>query len=128
MFNSDLRNLGGRKQITQQMNNHHSKLMNIKPVLKFEAPRPHVDKFKLKRNPKPSEQLIFSPNYAMVRATYQTIANMRGGHTDHKRPETYQLIKKLSKNKKPNKFHQTEHMKNLASLQRRISDIGNVNT
>ena len=43
IFRADERNLGGRKVITEQMYNHHNVLMNIKPVIKIEEPRPHVN-------------------------------------------------------------------------------------
>ena len=70
--------------------------------------------------------LIYSPSYSMVRATFRTIAGMKKGGVDHKQPATYTLRKKLSQNKKPNNYAMEEHNKNLMSLTRRMQDIGSV--
>ncbi len=67
-----------------------------------------------------------SPNYAFVRATYRTIANLKKGLIDRRIPQTFDLIRKLSTNKKVNNFHLTEHLKNVNSLHRRLTRIGQV--
>ena len=43
-FRSDLRNCGGRSQIEQLMYNHKYSLTRVKPVLKIQAPHPHIKK------------------------------------------------------------------------------------
>jgi len=49
-FVPDPRNLGGRKQLIDHMYNHHDALLQMKPILKIEQPRKHVD-HKLGRKP-----------------------------------------------------------------------------
>lgn len=45
---------------------------------------------------------------------------------DFTKPKTFSLIDKLSKNKKTNSFYMDEHMKNLSSLHRRLTEIKSV--
>ena len=134
-FVSDPRNIGGRTQILELMQNHQSSLRQIKPVLRITSPHPHVDSMK------PMHTLIQGtsfiqipivttkdPTYAFVRATYRTIAGMGRGLIDRKQPATFGLIEKLSENKKYNHHALGEHLKNLISLQKRLKRIesGNV--
>ena len=126
MFTSDPRNLGGRTQIVELMHNHQSSLQRIKPVLKITSPRPHVDSGKLKKTI--VQGIAQDYQYAMVRATYRTIASLNKGLIDRSMPITFGLIPKLSANKKHNKYFIGEHLKNMNSLQHRLKriDSGNV--
>ena len=49
-FLSDSRNIGGRTQILQLMHNHKCCLKQIKPIVKIDAPHPHVDSKKPPHN------------------------------------------------------------------------------
>ena len=49
-----------------------------------------------------------------------------GSCVDRRKPETFALSKKLLENKRSNHFALNEHVSNLASLQRRLSSMGNV--
>ena len=64
-----------------------------------------------------------SPEFAQVRATYRTIASLHKGSIDSTAPKTFALIKALSINKKENRHHIVEHIKNIDSLQRRLNRI-----
>ena len=63
------------------------------------------------------------PKYAMIRATYKTISTLNKGLIDESKPITFDLIQKLSDNKKNNKYLLLEHIKNMNSLQRRLQQI-----
>jgi len=51
---------------------------------------------------------------------------LKNGDTDSSRPKTYGLIKRLTVNKKSkaNHYEHNEHLKNLASLQKRLNNVG----
>ena len=44
---------------------------------------------------------------------------------DHKKPETYPIIKRINKNKNANTYEEEQHLKNLEHMNRRIKTIGN---
>ena len=62
----------------------------------------------------------------MVRSTYKALTNIKKGVVDAKKPKTFDLIKKLSSNRRPSKFADIEHARNLMSLGRRINNIEKV--
>ncbi len=125
-FGWDPRNIGGRTQIVELMTNHQSSLRRIRPVLCITAPHPHVDSTRPRRSCLPGNGR--DPKYAMVRATYRTISEMKRGLVNRSVPTTFELIDKLSANKKNNKHAVVEHIKNMTSLQSRLRRIetGNV--
>lgn len=43
---------------------------------------------------------------------------------DHKKPETYPIIKRIKKNKNANTYEEEMHLKNLEHMNRRIKTIG----
>jgi hypothetical protein len=45
---------------------------------------------------------------------------------DHKKPETYPIIKRIQKNKNANTYEEEQHLKNLEHMNRRIKTIGNI--
>ena len=55
--------------------------------------------------------------YSEVREAFKRVSNVKKGYVDHKAPNTLHLAKKLNQNRRRNKFHFEEHIKNLASLQ-----------
>jgi len=126
-FSADVRNIGGRAQIVDMLNNHHSTLMNMKPTFSTRDPPPqHVGSGK-KKKISVDDDLIFNPNFGEVREAFKRVAGMKKGVTNSSKPKTYELGRKLSLNKKRNNFHMDEHLKNLASLQKRIGDLGSAN-
>jgi hypothetical protein len=72
--------------------------------------------------------LISSPVFAEQRETFKRIANVKTGYTDHGAPKSFTRAQKMSQNKRQKMFtssyHQMEHMKNLASLNRRMNEVG----
>ena len=72
------------------------------------------------------EKLFISPEYAEIRETYRRVHSVKKGGIDAKKPKCFHLSKKLTENRRRNMFHFEEHIKNLASLQRRLNSIGSV--
>ena len=67
-----------------------------------------------------------------VKETFRRIRDVKTGLTyelgqkvNNRKPETFSLSKKLNDNRRNNQFAVTEHVKNLASLQRRLSSLNN---
>jgi len=129
-FQSDMRNFGGRNQIEKIMQNAKTKLLNIKPVLKIQSPRPHIKN--LSPSKRDSEKAVFvyrvlkSPEFANVRATYRAISTIRRGNVDSNVPRSYNLIKKLSVNRKTKKKDfdgVVDHLQNIQNLQQRLERI-----
>ena len=133
-FQSDARNLGGRTQIEEHMQNHVYNLYNVKAVVRITPPHPHVDKGRMRKTLTQGNKrntsfigVMRGRDYAMVRATYRTISGLKKGAIDRSEPKTFGLIEKLSINKKTNNFGLTEHIKNMSSLQRKIERIDSAN-
>lgn len=69
-------------------------------------------------------------DFVEVRETFKRIRQVQAGtgkesSLNNKTPETFALVKKIAENRRPDQFAVTEHVKNLASLQRRIEGINN---
>jgi len=73
------------------------------------------------------EKEMNSPEYSEVREAFRRVNSLQKGSIDSKKPKTFHLSKKLNQNRRRNMHHFEEHIKNLASLQRRISSIGSIN-
>ena len=67
-----------------------------------------------------------APEYAEIRETFKRLQNLKKGGVDHHKPKCFHLSNNLSKNRRRNMHDFEEHIKNLASLQRRIDAIGGV--
>ena len=67
-FVSDPRNLGGRAQILELMQNHQSYLKKIKSVIRIKSPHPHVNSVK------PADRLIRG-NLLFVKHTMFSVAS-----------------------------------------------------
>ena len=116
------------------MQSHYSALVNVKPTLNTRvAPKPHVSRMSNRPQSaarpglkKLDNDLIMAQNFAEQRETFKRIANVKQGATDHKPPTTFKMAKKLQVNKqaKANNYQHETHLKNLASLQRRIQHVG----
>ena len=50
----------------------------------------------------------------------------QGNSVDNKQPSSFKLAKKINANRRPNQYAITEHVKNLASLSRRLNSINNL--
>ena len=72
-----------------------------------------------------NEKLRFSPEFREVRETFRRASTCKGG-VDHRKPKSFHMSKKINENRRRNMFHFEEHIKNLASLQKRINSIGSV--
>lgn len=109
-FVPDLRNLGGRKTIADQMTKHHEQLRVIKPTLGLGQLAP----LRLK----PRKQPEFEP-------TRSFSASHRG--LDNSLPVTYGLWTKLSENRaRKVKRELREHKTNIKHMNRRIRAIGSL--
>jgi hypothetical protein len=71
-------------------------------------------------------ELILSHKFSEQRETFKRVANIKAGGVDHSEPTTFKLKAKLSENKKSKAslFQHGEHLKNLASLHRRMNYVG----
>ncbi len=131
MFKPSADNIGGRKQITELVFNHHKTLLNTKPTINIhERPRSHVDsnrspglkteKMKLKENEEFQE--VFE---AFKRIKLVEKGNAKKG-TDNTKPNTIGLKQMISdgRSKKQKKIEDFEHLLKLKSQERRIADIG----
>ena len=73
-------------------------------------------------------------SFTEVREMHKRIRDIQSGRTyeqgscfvNNKRPSSFKLSKKLNENRHPNQFLITEHVKNLASLSRRLSSVNNL--
>ena len=70
--------------------------------------------------------------FSEVREVFRRIKDVKNGSkydqgsaVDNKRPVSFKLSKKLTENRRQNQYEVTEHVKNLASLQRRLSSMNN---
>jgi hypothetical protein len=61
-----------------------------------------------------------------VREAFKRVNQLKSGLVDNKKPKTYKLSKKLNENRRRNIHDFEEHIKNLASLQRRLTSLGSV--
>ena len=69
-----------------------------------------------------------------MRETKRRIKDIQAGRTyehygsavNNKKPETFALSKKLAEHRRPNQYVITEHVKNLASLQRRLQNLNDI--
>ena len=68
-----------------------------------------------------------SPEYSEIRETFKRVKRLKSGDVDTKTPVSFNLSKKLNDNRRRNIHDYEEHIKNLASLQRRMGSIGSVN-
>ena len=71
-------------------------------------------------------QILESPQYSEVREAFRRVKSVKQAEIDNRKPDTFKLSKKLRENRRRNQHEYEEHIKNLASLQRRISSIGSV--
>lgn len=78
------------------------------------------------RKPSLNQKLQSSPEYSEVREAFKRVNQLKSGLVDNKKPKTYNLSKKLNDNRRRNMHDYEEHIKNLASLQRRLTSLGSV--
>ena len=71
-------------------------------------------------------KIRLSPEFEEQRYIFKRIKALKSGDIDTKEPETYHLSRKLTENRRASQFSNEEHIKNLASLHRRIQSIGSV--
>eukprot|EP00357_Protocruzia_adherens_P030023 CAMPEP_0114992962 /NCGR_PEP_ID=MMETSP0216-20121206/12250_1 /TAXON_ID=223996 /ORGANISM="Protocruzia adherens, Strain Boccale" /LENGTH=151 /DNA_ID=CAMNT_0002356521 /DNA_START=29 /DNA_END=481 /DNA_ORIENTATION=+ len=124
-FTPDLRNTGGRDAVIERLNSHQSALLRAKPTMNTRVkPHPHVNAPKRKKGQYYPTATKHVDDYGEVREAFRRVSVVKKG-LDNGKPKTFKMSKKLSqnRNRKPN-FEQTEHMNNLASLQRRLGNLG----
>ncbi len=116
-FVPDQRNIGGRKTIADEMVNHMTTLLNIKPTL-HTRPAP-------KSRPKP--RFRPSPPMSEVYETFRRSAHASkvGSGLDMSQPHTFNLSQKLSRSKARKRDNgMDEHWTNIRHMMRRIRAIG----
>lgn len=79
-----------------------------------------------KRKKTIEEREISSGVYSEVRETFRRVQSLKKGAVDSKQPKSFHMSKKINENRRRNMFNFEEHIKNLASLQRRINSIGSI--
>jgi hypothetical protein len=124
VFRPNENNIGGRKQITEMIYNHHHTLVNIKPVIKVDPPRQHVDANRPdKKGGKTKIQL--QNEFNEVFESFKKVANTKSGYIDHSPPKTMQLRQMLAgKYKKEKNFIDQEHAMNWKNQRERIQNVG----
>ncbi len=116
-FSPDSRNLGGRKEIVDRLNNHHLSLLNMKPTMNTRGPSL---RFLRPKHAGPSDP------FRQVRATFNAVRNIKGG-TDSNCPKAFTLARKFHRlNRQTPNFALQEHLRNTRSLQRRLLRIGSM--
>ena len=70
---------------------------------------------------------MISPEYSEMREAYRRVNGLKVAAVDNQSPKTFKMGKLITENRRNNSYALEEHIKNLASLQRRICDIGSVN-
>ena len=81
-----------------------------------------------------NEKLQQQESFCEVREAFRRIRNIKMGRTylhegnsvNNRRPESFNLIKKLGDNRRPNTHVVSEHVRNLASLSRRLNSLNNL--
>ena len=69
-FNPDSRNLGGRQEIVDLLNNHHLSLLNMKATMNTRGPGFRFAK---------SKKNLHDDQFKQVRATFEAIRHIKGG-------------------------------------------------
>ena len=123
-FHPDSRNLGGRKEIVDMLNNHHLSLLNMKATMHT---RGHALRFVRAKSGHLRDE------FKNVRATFQAVKKVKGGRlhilthpgTDSTCPKGFALARKFHSMRGPN-YHLQEHNRNTRSLQRRLLRIGSM--
>ena len=130
-YGPDARSLGGRQMLIEKLQNHHTKLIGMKPSMQLKKPRAHVDAKRRKKGYKKE----YNNNYEETRETFKRAWNVKNGDVDHKAPKSMQFRKMLKKKQKKKfksnytrnrkeEFEQREHQKRLQNQKRRMAQIG----
>lgn len=72
--------------------------------------------------------------FSEIRETFRRVKEIQQGKTylhvgssvNNARPTSFKMAKKLAENRRPNQFAVTEHVKNLASLSRRLNSMNDL--
>ena len=104
-FTPDIRNIGGRKAITDIMSNHYQKMDNIRPILNT------------RESPKEISKTIKFPSVIEKLTNHVRIHIATSSSTTKRR-----RLSKLNQTK------MVDHYNNIKHMQRRIRDIGSVRT
>ena len=98
--------------------------------------RPYTAKTILTRKMRNIDPVLHQKEeFSEVREAFRRVRGVSSGYeyrhegisVDNLKPVTFKLSKKLTENRHPNQFALNEHVKNLASLQRRLSTVNNIN-
>lgn len=115
-FNPNLINEGGKQMLVNLRVNHYSSLLNAKPVVNS-----HIPPAKSGAKPKKQTQDLLENLQALHK-----VENVKS-RTDHSKPETIDMAKKLSDYKKrKSESKSNPHSNNLQIMQQRIDRYENV--
>ena len=117
----DERNIGGKKQIFDEMFNHQLNLINMKPQVKSQIK--NLEKISVaKKAPKKNFH-----QFDEVLESFKRASCVKGSNLS-KQPETFELKHMLAKKKnKVNNYVDYQHELNLRSQKRRINSLGTMN-
>ena len=127
----DVKNFGGKETIIKGMVNHYKAIIDMKSVLKIEAPRSHVSK-NHKRICNIIFELAHNDEYLNVRNTYKGVAQIKKSImplilvVDNNQPQTYNMGKGLSQTRQKELYDEMEHIRRLNAMSKRILSIGKV--
>lgn len=118
--NENVKIFGGRELIQDRMVNHLKAIMSIKATLDLKEPHPHVNK----KDKYYSKRLEFTDQEGInLKNTYKAVASVKS-KVNAQEPYTFKMGKtKLGK--LPN-FEDTEHVRRLNAISKRISSMGSV--
>ena len=129
----DPRNVGGRKLIMDEICNHTFNLRMMKPTIDIRSRPPrHISRKKRSNKfSKRRSSMAYSVDQVFrmkkVEETFNRIRSLKRGTIDQRPPRTLKLKRKLKKTRKCELFIEREHLRNLACLEKNMSNIGSVN-
>lgn len=107
--------------IEKDMFNHHKNVIYAQPTMQYTEPAHHVNHYYPNLCCPPD--IVHSEDFAMVRSTFKALINNNKGLIDTSPPESFELIDRLNRNRKPNEHEDMEHARNLISLEQRMNRI-----
>jgi hypothetical protein len=118
-FAADLRNIGGRMQIVEDMKGHYRRLNSTKPTISMKLNKPK------RRRATHDPYKNFLDN-AEVYFTFKRVKETPAS-TDASEPRTFGLAKKMSRRKvMRNRNNYDVHGANVSNMLRRMGEIGSM--
>ena len=115
----NVKNVGGKDMILSRMVNHYSALSQARPVIDTKAPHPKVKKTQHEIK----GDLYRREQFHNVREAYKKVSNVKC-YVDNKQPVTFNMKKKNCFKSAKENYEDTEHLRVLKAMSKRILSIG----